>query len=51
MLADMPNALGYHRIIETSNAGYLARQYMHSSLYDRIRSVTLTVSGLLKDKG
>ncbi|KAI5285644.1 Serine/threonine-protein kinase [Ascosphaera aggregata] len=36
VLSEMPNALGYHRIIETANAGYLARQYMHSSLYDRI---------------
>ncbi|KAI5304315.1 Serine/threonine-protein kinase [Ascosphaera pollenicola] len=36
VLAEMPNALGYHRIIETGNAGYLARQYMHSSLYDRL---------------
>ncbi|KAI5293665.1 Serine/threonine-protein kinase [Ascosphaera acerosa] len=36
ILADIPNTLGYHRIVETANAGYLARQYMHSSLYDRL---------------
>ncbi|KZF19387.1 ARM repeat-containing protein [Xylona heveae TC161] len=35
-LADIPNALGYERILETSANGYLARQYIHSSLYDRM---------------
>ncbi|KAK5000462.1 Serine/threonine-protein kinase [Elasticomyces elasticus] len=35
-LASIPNALPYHRIIETSTNGYLARQFIHSSLYDRI---------------
>jgi phosphoinositide-3-kinase regulatory subunit 4 len=36
-LSDIPNALGYHRIQQTSMAGYLVRQYIHSSLYDRLR--------------
>lgn len=35
-LADVPNALSYHRIIETSANGFLVRQYIHSSLYDRM---------------
>lgn len=35
-LAEVPNALAYHRILETPTNGYLARQYIHSSLYDRI---------------
>ncbi|PLN86730.1 hypothetical protein BDW42DRAFT_158414 [Aspergillus taichungensis] len=36
LLSDVPNALSYHRILETSICGYLVRQYMHSSLYDRM---------------
>ncbi|OCK83609.1 ARM repeat-containing protein [Lepidopterella palustris CBS 459.81] len=36
LLAEVPNALGYHRILETSTNGYLVRQYIHSSLYDRM---------------
>lgn len=36
-LSDIPNALGYHRIQQTGMAGYLVRQYIHSSLYDRMR--------------
>ncbi|KAF2728981.1 ARM repeat-containing protein, partial [Polyplosphaeria fusca] len=36
LLADIPNALAYHRILETGTGGYLVRQYVHSSLYDRI---------------
>lgn len=36
VLADIPNALGYHRILETAVGGYLVRQYIHSSLYDRL---------------
>jgi phosphoinositide-3-kinase regulatory subunit 4 len=36
-LSDIPNGLGYHRIQQTSMAGYLVRQYIHSSLYDRMR--------------
>ena len=52
-LSDVPNALGYQRILETSTNGYLVRQYLYSSLYDRLRytvrtftiesSLTLTV--------
>ncbi|KAF2703595.1 ARM repeat-containing protein [Pleomassaria siparia CBS 279.74] len=36
LLADVPNALAYHRIIETGVGGFLVRQYIHSSLYDRL---------------
>ncbi|KAH4184863.1 non-specific serine/threonine protein kinase [Parastagonospora nodorum] len=36
LLAEVPNALAYHRIIETAACGYLVRQYIHSSLYDRL---------------
>ncbi|KAL4886666.1 hypothetical protein BJY04DRAFT_228458 [Aspergillus karnatakaensis] len=36
ILSDVPNALGYQRILETSTGGYLVRQYIHSSLYDRM---------------
>lgn len=36
-LADVPNAVAYHRVIETAACGYLVRQYIHSSLYDRLR--------------
>lgn len=36
-LADIPNALGYQRILETSTNGYLVRQYIYNSLYDRMR--------------
>ncbi|KAL8918869.1 MAG: hypothetical protein Q9208_007126 [Pyrenodesmia sp. 3 TL-2023] len=35
-LADVPNALGYQRVFETSTNGYLVRQYLYSSLYDRM---------------
>lgn len=36
ILADIPNCLGYHRAFETSSNGYLVRQYVYSSLYDRL---------------
>ncbi|KAH9874442.1 hypothetical protein IAQ61_003631 [Plenodomus lingam] len=36
LLAQVPNALAYHRVIETAACGYLVRQYIHSSLYDRL---------------
>ncbi|MCJ1472356.1 Serine/threonine-protein kinase [Lambiella insularis] len=36
ILADVPNALGYQRVLETESSGYLLRQYLHSSLYDRM---------------
>ncbi|PSR78508.1 hypothetical protein BD289DRAFT_485992 [Coniella lustricola] len=35
-LAEIPNALGYQRIIETETNGYLVRQYLYNSLYDRL---------------
>ncbi|KAM5348422.1 hypothetical protein ACJ41O_008246 [Fusarium nematophilum] len=35
-LADVPNALGFQRIIETESNGYLVRQFLYSSLYDRL---------------
>lgn len=36
ILNDIPNTLSYLRILETSTNGYLVRQYIHSSLYDRM---------------
>jgi phosphoinositide-3-kinase regulatory subunit 4 len=35
-LADVPNALGFQRVIETETNGYLVRQFLYSSLYDRL---------------
>ncbi|KAI6781403.1 putative serine/threonine-protein kinase-like protein [Emericellopsis cladophorae] len=35
-LADVPNALAFQRIIETETNGYLVRQYLYTSLYDRL---------------
>jgi phosphoinositide-3-kinase, regulatory subunit 4 len=35
-LARIPNALGFQRIIETETNGYLVRQFLYSSLYDRL---------------
>ncbi|KAM0239090.1 hypothetical protein ACHAPO_003058 [Fusarium lateritium] len=35
-IADVPNALGFQRIIETESNGYLVRQFLYSSLYDRL---------------
>lgn len=35
-LLDIPNTLGYHRILESATNGYLVRQYIHGSLYDRM---------------
>ncbi|KAK2627748.1 hypothetical protein QTJ16_002394 [Diplocarpon rosae] len=35
-LADVPNALAYQRIVETETNGFLVRQYLYSSLYDRM---------------
>jgi phosphoinositide-3-kinase regulatory subunit 4 len=32
----VPNALAYQRIVETETSGYLVRQYLYSSLYDRM---------------
>ncbi|CAD6499118.1 BgTH12-04770 [Blumeria graminis f. sp. triticale] len=36
LLADVPNALAYQRIVETDTNGFLVRQYLYSSLYDRL---------------
>ncbi|KIW99894.1 uncharacterized protein Z518_10822 [Rhinocladiella mackenziei CBS 650.93] len=36
ILADIPNALGYQRIVEVGSGGFLVRQYMFSSVYDRM---------------
>lgn len=35
-VADIPNALGYQRVVETETNGYLVRQYLYNSLYDRL---------------
>lgn len=35
-LQDVPNALAYQRIVETETNGFLVRQYLYSSLYDRM---------------
>ena len=38
-LSDVPNVLTYQEVIETEEAGYLVRQWLMCSLYDRIRCV------------
>ncbi|KAL8988278.1 MAG: hypothetical protein Q9177_002628 [Variospora cf. flavescens] len=35
-LVDVPNALGYQGIFETTTNGYVVRQFLYSSLYDRM---------------
>lgn len=35
-LASVPNALGYERVVETETNGYLVRQFLYNSLYDRL---------------
>ncbi|KAK6079600.1 phosphoinositide 3-kinase regulatory subunit 4 [Seiridium cupressi] len=35
-LRDVPNAMGFERAFETDTNAYLIRQYMYSSLYDRL---------------
>src|ERR1700677_1439498 len=35
-LADIPNALGYQRIVEVGSGGFIVRQYIFSSVYDRM---------------
>jgi phosphoinositide-3-kinase regulatory subunit 4 len=35
-LLEIPNTLGYYRIVETSTNGYMVRQYINGSLYDRM---------------
>ncbi len=36
-LADIPNVYTYQSFVETEKAGYIIRQWVASSLYDRIR--------------
>lgn len=45
----MPNALPYHRILETSTNGFLIRQYIHSSLYDRMRYGPRYLKDVIRD--
>jgi phosphoinositide-3-kinase regulatory subunit 4 len=35
-LADISNALAYERVFETETNGYLVRQFLYNSLYDRL---------------
>ncbi|KAJ5083362.1 hypothetical protein N7456_012789 [Penicillium angulare] len=60
LLSDVPNALSYERVLETSTSGYLMRQYIHSSLYDRMSTrpflediekkwITFQLLGALRD--
>ncbi|KAI8997089.1 kinase-like domain-containing protein [Pilobolus umbonatus] len=35
-LTSIPNAFSFQRILQTDKAAYLVRQYLYSSLYDRI---------------
>ena len=35
-LSQIPNALGYQRIVEIGTGGFLARQFIFSSVYDRL---------------
>ncbi|KAB5532595.1 hypothetical protein GE09DRAFT_1251390 [Coniochaeta sp. 2T2.1] len=35
-LEDIPNALAYERVVETETNGYLVRQFLYNSLYDRL---------------
>lgn len=36
ILADIPNALGFQRIVEVATGGFLVRQYVFSSVWDRL---------------
>ena len=36
VLAQIPNTLGYQRIVEVGSGGFLVRQYVFSSVYDRL---------------
>ncbi|SJM87486.1 related to serine/threonine-protein kinase VPS15 [Zygosaccharomyces bailii] len=38
MLAPLPNALNFSKVIESNRAGYLIRQHLKSNLYDRLSS-------------
>ena len=35
-LSGIPNTLAYQRIVETDTNAYLVRQFLYSSLYDRL---------------
>lgn len=41
LLDNVPNAFYFQRVMETDRAAYLVRQYLYSSLYDRIRYVSM----------
>jgi phosphoinositide-3-kinase regulatory subunit 4 len=36
-LLDVPNSLPYQQILENATTAFLVRQYLYSSLYDRLR--------------
>lgn len=38
IVTDIPNAISYSRVYETEKGVYLMRQYLYSSLYDRINT-------------
>lgn len=38
LLAPLPNALNFSKVIESNRAGYLIRQHLKSNLYDRLSS-------------
>ena len=40
-LSDLANVYSYQSFVETDKAGYVIRQWVASSLYDRIRCVQL----------
>lgn len=42
-LADIANVYSYQAFMETEKAGYIIRQWLASSLYDRIRFASFLV--------
>ena len=42
-MADLVNVYNYQAFVETDKAGYIIRQWIASSLYDRIRCAELRV--------
>jgi hypothetical protein len=44
-LMGLPNLLPYDAVLETVSHGFAIRQYIHSSLYDRIRFVFAELNG------
>lgn len=50
-LLDIPNVYNYQAFVETEKAGYIIRQWVASSLYDRIRYVQTTSFALGQAKG